>query len=96
MSQIPNQPITVAEEVTNYPVLLGDLAEIHSFSRLPSILFLRLLAIEEIHWDRVVVSVGHQDVDPDVYEADSGIRVLLSYRDVVLPWWCLFRHPIAW
>lgn len=99
MSQDPERPttvITVTNEVTNYPVPLGDLAEFHSFARLPSVLHLRLLAIEGIDGNHVTVSVGHQDIDPVIYEADSGIRLVMSCQEVVLPWWCLFQYPYAW
>lgn len=98
MSQDPERTttISVANEVTNYPVPLGHLAELHSFNRLPSVLFLRLLSVEHVEGDRVTISVGHQDIDPAVYEADSGIRLVMSCREVVLPWWCLFWHPYAW
>lgn len=97
MSQFPVLTVvTVTNQVTNYPVLLGDLAEIHSYSRLPSVVLLRLLSIEQITSGRITIAVGHQNVDPDIFEADCGMRIMVSYRDVVLPFWCFFWNPVAW
>ena len=88
--------ISVANEVTNYPVPLGELAELHSMNRLPSVLFLRFLSVEQVDGEEVTVCVGHQDVDPTTDQPDSGLRLVVSCREVVLPWWCLFWHPYAW
>ena len=69
--------ISVANEVTNYPVPLGELAELHSMNRLPSVLFLRFLSVEQVDGEEVTVCVGHQDVDPTTDQPDSGLRLVV-------------------
>lgn len=91
-------PSDLRGTLRSYPVRIGDVVEVRMEPNppiVPSVMQVRVLRLERIGHQGAVAYVRSVN-DPAEYSTMAGLLVLLSFSEIVLPWWCIFTNPLAW
>lgn len=93
------RPLVLRGEIRNYPVRVGEVADVWAGDRRahwvgePNRIAYRVVEVEDIHSDGVVVSVCRHPCEGN---ACPRMRVVLEPSEVLVPLSWLFWSPLMW